>query len=100
MVTKKQIEKALDTVRDPELGVSIVAMGLIYDIELDAKNNVRILMTLTSIGCPLVDIITDMVKDALHGVKGVKKITVDLTFDPLWTTDRMSKEAKKQLGFR
>jgi metal-sulfur cluster biosynthetic enzyme len=99
MVTKKQIETSLDMVLDPELGVSIVQMGLIYDIEIDAKNNVRILMTLTTMGCPLADMITDMVKDALQSVKGVKKVTVDLTFDPPWTTDKMSTGAKKTLGF-
>jgi metal-sulfur cluster biosynthetic enzyme len=99
MVTKKQIEKALDTVLDPELGVSIVQMGLIYHIEVDTKNNVRVLMTLTTIGCPLLDIISEMVKNAVHRVKGVKKVTVDLTFDPPWTPDKMSVKAKKSLGF-
>jgi metal-sulfur cluster biosynthetic enzyme len=98
MLTKKQIEKVLDGVLDPELGISIVQMGLIYDIEIDGKNNVRILMTLTTIGCPLLDIITGMVKDAVQSLKGVKKVIVDLTFDPPWTTDKMSKSAKKMLG--
>jgi metal-sulfur cluster biosynthetic enzyme len=74
-------------------------MFLFYDIVFDEINNVRILMTLTTVGCPLADMITDMVKDKLHSLKGVKKITVDLTFDPPWTTDKMNKEAKKTLGF-
>jgi len=98
MLSKTKIEEALDTVLDPELGVSIVQMGFIYDIEIDAKNNVRILMTLTTAGCPLADIIVDMVKDKLLQVVGVKKVTVDVTFDPPWTPDRMNKKAKKMLG--
>ncbi len=99
MVTKKQIEKALDAVLDPELGISVVQMGLIYKIETDKKGNVDILMTLTTMGCPLADVITDLVKSALAKTSGVKQVTVDLTFDPPWTLDKMSKKAKKQLGF-
>jgi metal-sulfur cluster biosynthetic enzyme len=98
MVTKKQIEKALDTVLDPELGISIVQMGLIYGVDVDPKGNVRVLMTLTTMGCPLSDLITDMVKRTLGEIKGVRSVTVDLTFEPPWTLDKMSKGAKKMLG--
>jgi metal-sulfur cluster biosynthetic enzyme len=99
MLTKKAIEQALDTVLDPELGISVVQMGLIYKTELDKKGNVRILMTLTTIGCPLADLIVDLIKGKVSSIKGVKRVLIDLTFEPPWTPDRMSKKAKKQLGF-
>jgi metal-sulfur cluster biosynthetic enzyme len=99
MITKKQIEKVLDTIPDPELGISILALGLIYTISVDTKGRVRILMTLTSIGCPLFDQIAQPVKDEIKKIKGVKSVDIDLTFEPPWTPDTMSKEAKMQLGF-
>jgi len=98
MVTKKQIETALKTIPDPELGISVVDLGLIYGIEIDKKGGVAIRMTLTSIGCPLFNLIADPIKVAVAKVKGVKNVHVDLTFEPPWSMDRMSKEAKMQLG--
>ena len=98
MLTKKAIEQTLDTVLDPELGISIVQMGLIYGVDVDPKGNVRVLMTLTTMGCPLSDMIADMVKRTLGEIKGVRSVTVDLTFEPPWTLDKMSTKAKKKLG--
>jgi metal-sulfur cluster biosynthetic enzyme len=98
MLTKKAIEQALDTVLDPELGISVVQMGLIYGIKLDKKGNVSILMTLTMVGCPLAGLITESVREKVSDMDGVTGVRVDLTFDPAWTADRMSKKAKKQLG--
>lgn len=99
MVTKKQIEKILDSVMDPELGVSIVQLGLIYNVTVDKKGNVEILMTLTTIGCPLFDLISNPIREKVLAFKGVKDVEINLTFEPPWTPDRMSKEAKVQLGF-
>lgn len=99
MVTKKQIEAVLDTIPDPEIGVSIVQLGLIYGIEVDKMGNVRILMTLTTIGCPLFDQIAGPIKEEVGKLKGVKNIDIDLTFEPPWTPDTMSTDAKMQLGF-
>ena len=99
MITKKQIEKALDTIPDPELGISIFQLGLIYKITLDTKGGVTILMTLTSVGCPLFDQIAGSVKEKIKKIKGVKSVDIDLTFEPPWTPDTMSKTAKMQLGF-
>ncbi|OGG30297.1 hypothetical protein A3A63_04015 [Candidatus Gottesmanbacteria bacterium RIFCSPLOWO2_01_FULL_46_9] len=98
MVTKKQVEKVLDGIPDPELGISILQLGLIYGVEIKS-DNVRIIMTLTSIGCPLFDHIAGPIRERLRKVKGVKKIDIDLTFEPPWSPDTMSKEAKMQLGF-
>lgn len=99
MVTKKQVEAALDTIPDPEIGVSIVQLGLIYKVEVDKDGNVYILMTLTTIGCPLFEQIEGPIKDEVAKLDGVKDITVELTFEPPWTPDTMSEEAKMQLGF-
>ena len=98
MITKKQIEKVLDTIPDPEIGISILQLGLIYGIEV-IGGNVRIIMTLTSIGCPLFDQIAGPIREELGKLRGVKKVEIDLTFEPSWTPDTMSKEAKLQLGF-
>ena len=100
MVRKSAIEKVLKTIPDPEIGVSLWDLGLIYEIGIDAKTGtVRILMTLTTIGCPLFDLIAGPIRQEVGKLKGVKKIDIDLTFDPPWSMDRMSEEAKAQLGF-
>ena len=99
MVTKKQIEAVLDAIPDPEIGISIVQLGLIYGIEVHKEGNVRIVMTLTTIGCPLFDQIEGPIKEKLSKLDGVTKIDVELTFEPAWTPDTMSTDAKLQLGF-
>ncbi len=100
MVRKSDIEKVLKTIPDPEIGVSLWDLGLIYEIGIDAKTGtIRILMTLTTIGCPLFDLIAGPIREEVGKLKGVKKIDVDLTFEPPWSMDRMSEEAKAQLGF-
>jgi len=99
MVTKKQIETVLKTIPDPELGISVWDLGLIYRIEIDNTTGfVTIVMTLTSIGCPLYNLIADPIKEKISKLTGVKKVLVELTFEPPWTVDTMSKSAKMQLG--
>lgn len=100
MVTKKQIEDVLKTIPDPEIGVSLWDLGLIYGIAIDKKTgDVTVKMTLTTIGCPLFSLISDPVKREVGKISGVKKVNVDLTFEPPWNMDRMSEAAKQQLGF-
>ncbi len=100
MVTKQQIEKVLKTIPDPEIGASLWDLGLIYKITIDKKTGcVTILMTLTTIGCPLFDLIEKPIKEEVGKISGVKKIDVELTFEPPWSVDRMSEDAKQQLGF-
>ena len=85
---------------DPELNVDIVSLGLIYKIDIDLKNKKAIIeMTLTTPTCPLADLILDDVKFALSKIKSLESIDVNLTFDPPWTPERMSPEAKEKLGF-
>ena len=99
MLAKKLIIDKLHEVPDPELGISIVDLGLIYDVKSDNKGNVEILMTLTTMGCPLFDLIREIMENKLTDLPGVKKVTVNLTFEPPWNVEKMSKEAKIKLGF-
>jgi len=99
MVTKKQIEDVLKKIPDPEIGVSLVDLGLIYDISIEKKSgNIRILITLTSVGCPLFDLIATPIREKVGALSGVSKVDVDLTFEPPWNMERMSDSAKAQLG--
>ncbi|MFZ5845563.1 MAG: metal-sulfur cluster assembly factor [Patescibacteria group bacterium] len=100
MPTKGDIEHVLRQIPDPEIGVSLWDLGLIYGIEIDAKKgSVEIKMTLTSIGCPLFSLIAEPVKKEVGKLPGVKEVEVELTFDPPWTVEKMSKAAKQQMGF-
>ncbi len=100
MPIKKDIENVLKSIPDPEIGVSLWDLGLVYDIDIDHKaESVRILMTLTTIGCPLFDLIAGPIREEVGKIKGVKRVEVELTFEPPWSMDKMSEEAKQQLGF-
>ena len=97
-ITKKIIVSKLTEVMDPELNISIVDLGLVYDTKL-VKNKVKIIMTLTTIGCPLFSLIETQVKDKIKelGIKD-EDISLELTFDPPWSMEKMSKKAKAMLG--
>lgn len=98
-VTKKQIEKKLREVVDPELNISIVDLGLVYGVAIDKNNNVKITMTLTTIGCPLISLIEQEIKNKLQEIGiGEKKVEIQLTFDPPWSMEKMSSQAKAMLG--
>jgi metal-sulfur cluster biosynthetic enzyme len=85
---RADIDAALETVLDPELGMSVVALGLVYDVTITA-GAVRVTMTLTAQGCPLHEVMTDWVRAALLRVPGVERVEVDITFEPPWTPDRI-----------
>jgi metal-sulfur cluster biosynthetic enzyme len=97
MVTKAQVLSTLKKCFDPEIPINIVDLGLIYDVEVSG-GNVKIKMGLTSPGCPMQSFILDDVKSKVSKIKGVKKVDVDLVLEP-WSPDRMSKKAKKKLGW-
>lgn len=92
------IHTALEHVYDPEFGVSIADLGLIYDI-IDDQGNVTVTMTLTSMYCPAGEVILAGVKSAAESVTGVKSASVNLVWDPLWTPDRLSAKARDDLGW-
>lgn len=95
---KEEILEALESVIDPELGVDIVNLGLIYGIELTEEGALTVDMTLTTVGCPLSDILTQSIHDAMEEVPEVESVKVNLVWEPAWTTDRMSRYAKIALG--
>ncbi|HLQ71130.1 MAG TPA: iron-sulfur cluster assembly protein [Bacillota bacterium] len=89
---------SLFEVIDPELGVNIMDLGLIYGIVADDEDNVTIRMTLTTPGCPMHDSITRGVKRKVNSIDGVNEVNVNLVWEPRWTPDKMSDQAKKMLG--
>ena len=97
-VTEQQIKNALSEVYDPELNISIVDLGLVYDVKIEGEK-VTIIMTLTTIGCPLFDTIELDVKSKLEEI-GVhdENVKLELTFDPPWSMEKMSENAKAMLG--
>ncbi len=99
MVTREEVLEKLKEVKDPEVGIDVVNLGLIYEVTVDENNNVRVKMTLTTIGCPLAYWILGKVKEAIENIPGVKDVDIYLTFDPPWNPDMMSEEAKKKLGY-
>lgn len=98
MVLKEEIIDALRDVYDPEIPINVYDLGLIYDIVVKENGYVHILMSLTSPTCPTADYIQEMIHDAVSSVEGVSSVDVEITFDPLWTPDRVSNEAKEELG--
>jgi len=94
----EQIVKVLKGIYDPEIPVDIYELGLIYDVMVNTDNEVKILMTLTSPNCPVAESLPKEVEDKVTGLEGVKSAEVEITFDPPWSRDLMSEEAKLELG--
>ena len=97
MVTMEEIVKALKECYDPEIPVNVWDLGLIYDVNVDG-DKVHVKMTLTAPGCPMHTFISQEVRSKLRSISGVKEAKVEVVWDPPWSPDRMSKEAKAQLG--
>ncbi|KRL00071.1 metal-sulfur cluster assembly factor [Liquorilactobacillus capillatus] len=95
---KDEILEKLEDVIDPELGVDIVNLGLVYEVNLDTSGLCEIRMTLTTMGCPLTDILADMVDRALVSIPEVKKVDVKFVWEPAWSIDKMTRYAKMALG--
>ena len=96
---KEEIIRAIKTVHDPEIPVDVYELRLIYDIQILPINNVHILITLTSPACPAAESIPKDIKDRVKMIKEINDVEVEITFDPPYTTDLMSEEAKLELGF-
>ena len=95
---KEEIVEALQSVYDPEIPVSIYELGLIYDIIIKDKNDIDIIMTLTTPHCPEAQTIPEKVADVVSLVKGVNEVKVEITWEPPWTQDKMTEAAKLELG--
>lgn len=93
-----RIVDALKTVYDPEIPVNIYDLGLIYEIRVDDDNSVYVKMTLTNPNCPVADELPREVKEAIQHVEGIKKVELDLVFEPEWSKDNMSEAAMLELG--
>ena len=98
MATREEIVEALHTVEDPELGMDIVELGLLYDVEVDGPK-VKVIHTLTSMGCPVGPMIQENVDQVVRAMPEVEDVEVELTWDPPWSPEKMSDDAKFILGF-
>jgi FeS assembly SUF system protein len=93
-----QVVEALKTVRDPEIPVNLVDLGLIYELQVNKNGTVYVEMTLTTPACPVAGALPGQVQEAIAAVPGVSEVRVKLVWSPPWTRDRMSEEAKLELG--
>ena len=98
MVTPEDVEDALSNVIDPELGLDFVELGLIYGVEVEG-GRVHVTFTLTSPGCPIGPQVTEQIEEFVSELPGVDEVRPHMTFDPPWSPDRMSEDAKFALGF-
>jgi metal-sulfur cluster biosynthetic enzyme len=97
MVTEAAVRKALRTVKDPEMKLDLVVLGLIYDIRIDG-GRVEVTMSLTSPACPVAGEILTQAREAVEGVEGVESAEVELTFSPPWTAERIPPTIRAALG--
>ena len=96
---RDKIEEVLRTVHDPEIPVNIMELGLVYEIKIQEGGKVKITMTLTAPACPVAGDIIMEVESKVKAIEGITDVHVHLTFDPPWTRDMMTEEAKLELGF-
>jgi FeS assembly SUF system protein len=99
MELEEQIVRMLKTVYDPEIPVNVYDLGLIYDVDINDNRHVVITMTLTAPACPAADYIMEDVRMKVESIPGLKSVEVKLVFEPEWHPDRMSEEARLELGF-
>lgn len=96
---EEKIVEMLKTVYDPEIPVNIYDLGLIYGVDIDDNGKVKIDMTLTAPSCPAADFLVEDVKQKVSSIEGVSDLDINLVFEPEWSKDMMSEEAKLALGF-
>jgi FeS assembly SUF system protein len=99
LTLRDKIEETLRTVYDPEIPVNIMELGLVYEIKIEESGKVKITMTLTAPACPVAGEIIMEVDSKVRAIEGITDVHVHLTFDPPWTRDMMTEEAKLELGF-
>ena len=102
MATREEIQaevrEALMTVDDPELGIDIVNLGLVYDIDVDDDGNVKVEFSLTTMGCPIGPMIDEQIKQVTAGIEGIGEVTSELVMYPPWSPEKMSPLARSALG--
>jgi metal-sulfur cluster biosynthetic enzyme len=98
VVNEEIIRESLKGILDPELGLNIVDLGLIYDIEIQ-DGDVQVAFTLTAMGCPIGPMIGEQIQETVMALPGVKSVNAELTFSPPWDPSRMSEELREELGF-
>ena len=98
-LTTDEVIKKLCTIKDPELGINIYDLGLIYDIKIDEGKNVNITMTLTTVNCPVADSFPLDIAKNIRSLESTGQVKVKLTFDPPWNKDMMSDDARLALGY-
>lgn len=96
---EEKVIEMLSTVYDPEIPVNIYSLGLIYKIDIDDDANLNVDMTLTAPNCPMADFIVSDAYDKLRSIDALKSVNINLVYEPEWTQDMMSEEAKLELGF-
>jgi metal-sulfur cluster biosynthetic enzyme len=96
---KEEVVQALQTVNDPELGIDIWNLGLVYEVALDDDNNVKVDFTLTTMGCPIGPMIDEEIKAATTHIEGIGEVTTELVMYPPWSPEKMSPLARSALGF-
>ena len=96
---KESVINVIKSCYDPEIPVNIWELGLIYSVDVDEDNNMRIVMTLTAPNCPVAESLPAEVREKVKGIQGVENVKLELVFDPPWNMQMMSEEAKLELGF-
>ena len=98
MPTREEVVDALRVVEDPELGMDIIELGLLYDVEVEGPK-VHVTFSLTSMGCPVGPMLEQQIKETVEAMPGVEEVEPELTWNPPWTPEKMSEDAKFILGF-
>jgi|UniRef100_A0A7V3VSV1 metal-sulfur cluster biosynthetic enzyme len=97
-VNKEDVLESLKGVIDPEIGLDVVSLGLVYGVDITEEGAVNVKMTMTFMGCPLTAMITEDAKYAIQSVEGVKSVDVEIVWDPPWTPDMIDPEVRAKLG--
>lgn len=96
---KEQVTDALKTVNDPELGIDIVNLGLVYEVDVSDSNDVKVEFTLTTMGCPIGPMIDEQIRDVTQYIEGIGEVTTEMVMYPPWSPEKMTPLARSALGF-
>jgi metal-sulfur cluster biosynthetic enzyme len=96
---REEVVEALKTVDDPELGIDIYNLGLVYEVDVNEGGDVKVDFTLTTMGCPIAPMIDEQIKQATAGIEGIGEVSTELVMYPPWSPEKMSPLARSALGF-